>query len=43
MIYEQKTKDCARSGSFQHKLEHLVFNFPNQSSLLTMTKPNIEK
>ena len=24
-ICEQKTKDCARSGSFQHKLQHRCF------------------
>ena len=24
-ICEQKTKDCARSGSFQHKLQHHCF------------------
>ena len=26
-IYEQKTKDCARLGSFQHKLHHHCFQF----------------
>ena len=25
IICEQKTKDCARSGSFQHKLQHRCF------------------
>ena len=24
-IYEQKIKDCARSGNFQHKLQHRCF------------------
>ena len=33
-IFEQKTKDCARSGSFQHKLQRRCF--PNQSPLLAM-------
>ena len=33
-ICEQKTKDCARSGSFQHKLQRRCF--PNQSPLLAM-------
>ena len=23
-IYEQKTKDCERSGSYQHKVKHLL-------------------
>ena len=26
-ICEQKTNDCARSRSFQHKLQHRCFNF----------------
>ena len=44
-ICEQKTKDCAWSGSFQHKLQHLLFStlmfagFHNQPPLLTMLTP----
>ena len=44
-ICEQKTKDCAWSGSFQHKLQHLLFStlmfagFHNQPPLLTMRTP----
>ena len=44
-ICERKTKDCARSGSFQHKLQHLLFStlmfagFHNQPPLLTMLTP----
>ena len=43
-ICEQKTKDCAQSGSFQRKLHHRYFKtlmfagVPNQSPLLTMAK-----
>ena len=45
-ICQQKyTKDCARSGSFQHKLplfSTLMFaSFPNQSPFLTMIKQNM--
>ena len=44
-ICEQETKDCARSGSFEHKLQHLLFStlmfagFHNQPPLLTMRTP----
>ena len=44
-ICEQKTKDCARSGSFQHKLQHRLFStlmfagFHNQFPLPTMPCP----
>ena len=43
-ICQQKTKDCAPSGSFQHKLLHRFFLyfmfvvFYNQSPLITMSK-----
>ena len=46
IICEHKTKDCARSGSFQHKLQYHGFQtlmfagFPNQSPLLTTSRIN---
>ena len=44
-LTDQKTKDCARSGSFQHNLQHHCFSlfstllfavFHSQSPLLTL-------
>ena len=43
-ICQQKTKDCALSGCFQHKLQQLLVlslmfaAFHNQSPLITMSR-----
>ena len=48
-ICQQKTKDCALSGYFQHKLQHCCFlslmfaAFHNQSPLITMVKSLLKR
>ena len=39
-ICEEKTKDCAQSGSFQHYLQHRCFQLWCLPAFLTNKKPN---